>query len=393
MPSDIVDNERRIAEETAKSEGKPEQALPKIVEGRLNGYFKDVVLLDQPSVSDSKKTVKALLDEAGVTVTRFVRFEVGQGSPHHNEVPAPLVVAGILCWYRRRVNRVSAFDFGDDALGDLDAVGLVEALRVRQGHGFGTRRGRDRPHRGGEPQLNGLAYEASTAPANAQGSPARTAGTSTASRPSSRTTWKSLPCRRCMAPTHGIQGPRRSTAGSRASSCPPALCPRQDADVGVRLQRFGRTSEVGAVRNPWNPSARRRVVIGGGRVRRGRRGADRARQRRRRVDPNTGGGQRTRRPQADQGQASLSMSRPPACRAPRRERRPDPLGARHRCVLREAERAYLNSKLPPIGDVSRPGRQRLRIAFCTKSIVREASPEMRELTLKTAALLEDSVTR
>ncbi|WP_197380925.1 translation elongation factor Ts [Mycolicibacterium mengxianglii] len=78
VPEDIVANERRIAEETAKSEGKPEQALPKIVEGRLTGYFKDVVLLDQPSVSDSKKSVKALLDDAGVTVTRFVRFEVGQ---------------------------------------------------------------------------------------------------------------------------------------------------------------------------------------------------------------------------------------------------------------------------------------------------------------------------
>ena len=60
------------------TEGKPEQALPKIVEGRLTGFFKDVVLLEQPSVSDNKKTVKALLDEAGVTVTRFVRFEVGQ---------------------------------------------------------------------------------------------------------------------------------------------------------------------------------------------------------------------------------------------------------------------------------------------------------------------------
>ena len=78
VPENIVANERRIAEETAKEEGKPEQALPKIVEGRLNGFFKDVVLLEQPSVSDSKKTVKALLDEAGVTVTRFVRFEVGQ---------------------------------------------------------------------------------------------------------------------------------------------------------------------------------------------------------------------------------------------------------------------------------------------------------------------------
>ncbi|OBF32420.1 translation elongation factor Ts [Mycobacterium sp. ACS1612] len=78
VPEDIVANERRIAEETARNEGKPEQALPKIVEGRVTGFYKDVVLLEQPSVSDNKKTVKALLDEAGVTVTRFVRFEVGQ---------------------------------------------------------------------------------------------------------------------------------------------------------------------------------------------------------------------------------------------------------------------------------------------------------------------------
>lgn len=78
VPEDIVANERRIAEETARNEGKPEQALSKIVEGRVTGFYKDVVLLDQPSVSESKKSVKALLDEAGVTVTRFVRFEVGQ---------------------------------------------------------------------------------------------------------------------------------------------------------------------------------------------------------------------------------------------------------------------------------------------------------------------------
>ena len=78
VPADVVANERHVAEETAKAEGKPEAALSKIVEGRLTGFFKDVVLLDQPSVSDSKKSVKALLDDAGVTVTRFVRFEVGQ---------------------------------------------------------------------------------------------------------------------------------------------------------------------------------------------------------------------------------------------------------------------------------------------------------------------------
>jgi elongation factor Ts len=78
VPEDVVANERRIAEETAKEEGKPEQALPKIVEGRLNGYYKTVALLDQPSVQDSKKNVKAVLDGAGVTVKRFARFEIGQ---------------------------------------------------------------------------------------------------------------------------------------------------------------------------------------------------------------------------------------------------------------------------------------------------------------------------
>ena len=78
VPADVVENERRIAEATAREEGKPEAALPKIVEGRVNGFFKDVVLLEQPSVQDQKKTVKPVLDEAGVTVTRFARFEVGE---------------------------------------------------------------------------------------------------------------------------------------------------------------------------------------------------------------------------------------------------------------------------------------------------------------------------
>jgi elongation factor Ts len=78
VPVDVVENERRIAEATAREEGKPEQALPRIVEGRVNGFFKDVALLEQSSVQDSKKTVKQMLDEAGVSVKRFVRFEVGQ---------------------------------------------------------------------------------------------------------------------------------------------------------------------------------------------------------------------------------------------------------------------------------------------------------------------------
>jgi elongation factor Ts len=77
VPDDVVAKEREIAEATAREEGKPEQALPKIVEGRVNGFYKEVVLLDQPSVTDSKKSVKGVLDEAGVTVKRFARFEVG----------------------------------------------------------------------------------------------------------------------------------------------------------------------------------------------------------------------------------------------------------------------------------------------------------------------------
>ena len=78
VPGDVLENERRIAEATAREEGKPEQVLPRIVEGRINGFYKDVVLLEQASVQEPKKTVKALLDAAGVTVKEFARFEVGQ---------------------------------------------------------------------------------------------------------------------------------------------------------------------------------------------------------------------------------------------------------------------------------------------------------------------------
>jgi elongation factor Ts len=77
VPAEVVEKERAIAEATSREEGKPEQAIAKITEGRLNGFFKDVVLLEQPSVTESKKTVKAVLDEAGTTLVRFARFEVG----------------------------------------------------------------------------------------------------------------------------------------------------------------------------------------------------------------------------------------------------------------------------------------------------------------------------
>jgi elongation factor Ts len=78
VPEESLAHERRIAEATAREEGKPEAALPKIIEGRVKGYLKEVVLLEQASVQDNKKTVKAVLEEAGVTVSNFARFEVGQ---------------------------------------------------------------------------------------------------------------------------------------------------------------------------------------------------------------------------------------------------------------------------------------------------------------------------
>ncbi|MCI4064771.1 translation elongation factor Ts [Micromonospora mangrovi] len=78
VPAEVVESERRIAEQTAREENKPEAALPKIVEGRVNSFFKDYVLVEQASVADNKKTVKQVLADAGIEVTRFLRFEVGQ---------------------------------------------------------------------------------------------------------------------------------------------------------------------------------------------------------------------------------------------------------------------------------------------------------------------------
>jgi len=78
VPAETVETERRVAEQTAKEEGKPEQAIVKIVEGRVNAFYKDFVLLEQPSITEPKRTVKQIVDDAGMTVERFVRFEVGQ---------------------------------------------------------------------------------------------------------------------------------------------------------------------------------------------------------------------------------------------------------------------------------------------------------------------------
>jgi elongation factor Ts len=77
VDAETVENERRVAEATAKEEGKPEAALPRIVEGRVNGYFKENVLLEQPFAKDAKKTVAKVLEEAGAKPQAFARFRVG----------------------------------------------------------------------------------------------------------------------------------------------------------------------------------------------------------------------------------------------------------------------------------------------------------------------------
>ncbi len=78
VPADVVEKERRIAEQITRDEGKPEQAIGKIVEGRLNAYFKDVVLTEQAFVKDPKTTIKQVLAGTGVSVIGFARFQVGQ---------------------------------------------------------------------------------------------------------------------------------------------------------------------------------------------------------------------------------------------------------------------------------------------------------------------------
>ena len=77
VPADAVESERRIVEEISRGEGKPEAALPKIIEGRLGAYFKQVALLEQDYAIDNKKSVSTVLKDAGLTVSGFARFKVG----------------------------------------------------------------------------------------------------------------------------------------------------------------------------------------------------------------------------------------------------------------------------------------------------------------------------
>ena len=78
IPAETIESERRIAEETARNEGKPEASISKIVEGRVTGFVKEISLLEQSFAKDAKKTVQQILDEAKTAVSAFHRFKVGQ---------------------------------------------------------------------------------------------------------------------------------------------------------------------------------------------------------------------------------------------------------------------------------------------------------------------------
>ncbi|WP_110589124.1 translation elongation factor Ts [Microbacterium suaedae] len=77
VPADVVEKERDIVTEISRNEGKPDAALPKIVEGRVNAFFKQVVLLDQPYAKDNKLSIQKVADDAGISISGFARFKVG----------------------------------------------------------------------------------------------------------------------------------------------------------------------------------------------------------------------------------------------------------------------------------------------------------------------------
>ncbi len=281
--------------------------------------------------------------------------------------------------------------FGDDALGDLDAVGLVEALRSGAVSASELVEAAIARTEAVNPTLNGLAYEAFDRARKRANAPRGYGGffdgvptyikdnVAVAGMPTMQGTdaWEPWPIRADGAFARVFLATGLVPLGK------------------TQMSEFGfngsaEHSRIGPVRNPWNPdytagasSSGAAAFVAAG------------------VVPiahaNDGGGS-IRIPAAVNGLVGLKPTRGRLPLDEQAARMPLHLvanGVLSRSVrdtatfLREAERVYRNPKLPPIGDVTRAGKQRLNIAVCTKSVLREASPEVRELTLKSAALLEE----
>lgn len=287
------------------------------------------------------------------------------------------------------MTRISAF--GDDALGDHDAVGLVDALRDGKVSASELVEAAIARAEAVNPSLNGLAYEAFDS-ARQRANSARPYGGYFDGVPS------------FIKDNVEVEGwPTRQGTDAWDPRPMPAdgAFARVFLSTGLiplgktQMSEFGFSASaehprLGAVRNPWNPEHTAGASSSGS-------GAFVAAGVVPIAHANDGGGS-IRIPAACNGLVGLKPTRG---RLPLdKEAAQMPLhivanGVVSRSVrdtaafLREAERTYRNPKLPPVGDVTEPGRQRLRIAFCTDSIVSQASPEMRELTLKSAALLEE----
>jgi amidase len=287
------------------------------------------------------------------------------------------------------MTRISAF--GDDALGDHDAVGLADALRVGTVSAAELVEAAIARTEAVNPTLNGLAYAAFD----------RARELADARRPYGGY-FDGVPS--FIKDNVAVAG-MPTMQGTDAWEPTPAVADGEFARVFLstgliplgktQMSEFGFSGSaehprIGPVRNPWNPertagasSSGAAAFVAAG------------------VVPiahaNDGGGS-IRIPAAVNGLVGLKPTRGRLPLDEQSARMPLHLvanGVVSRSVrdtaafLREAERAYRNPKLPPIGDVTAPGKRRLRIAVCTKSIVREASPEVRELTLKSASLLEE----
>lgn len=287
------------------------------------------------------------------------------------------------------MTRIDAF--GNDALGDRDAVGLVDALLAGEVSAAELVEAAIARTEAVNPTLNGLAYEAFDRARERARAPRPYGGY-----------FDGVPT--FIKDNVAVEG--WPTMGG-TDAWEPRPMPADGAFARVflstgllplgktQMSEFGFSASaehprIGAVRNPWNPDYTAGASSSGS-------GAFVAAGVVPIAHANDGGGS-IRIPAACNGLVGLKPTRG---RLPLdRETAQMPLhivanGVVSRSVrdtaafLREAERVYSNPKLPPVGDVTRPGKQRLRIAFCTDSLVREASPEMRELTLKSAALLEE----
>jgi amidase len=287
------------------------------------------------------------------------------------------------------MSRISAFS--DDALGDHDAVGLVEELKAGRVSAADLVEAAVARAEAVNPTLNGLAYEAYER-AHARGAAPSPYGGFFDGVPTFVKDNVAVEGMPTMSGTDAWDPrPERSHGDFARAYLSTGLV----ALGKTRLSEFGFSAScehprLGPVRNPWHPDYTAGASSSGS-------GAFVASGVVPIAHANDGGGS-IRIPAACNGLIGLKPSRG---RLPQdRSLRVMPLrivvdGVLTRSVrdtaafYREMERVYRNPKLPPIGDVHRPGKQRLRVAVCTQSLARDAAPEIRELTLKTAALLEE----